>query len=92
MNVEVLTKEDLKEFRVQLLSDLKRLFNLQLQTPEKAWLKSREVRKFLRISANTLQGLRVAGKLNPTKVGGIFYYSLEEINELLGTNNRKPEQ
>lgn len=72
MNVEILTKEDLREFRIQLISDLKRIFQLQPQTPEKAWLKSSEVRKLLKISPNTLQSLRVGGKLKPTKVRGIF--------------------
>ncbi len=83
MNLEILTKDDLQEFRIQLLNDLKRIFNLQPQTPEKAWLKSSEVRKLLKISSNTLQNLRISGKLHPTKLGGIFYYSLEEINSLL---------
>jgi len=83
MKLEVLTKEDLQEFRVQLLSDLKRLFNLPAQPPEKSWLKSAEVRKLLRVSPNTLQSLRVGGKLHPAKVGGILYYSREEIDNLL---------
>ena len=89
MNVELLTKHDLQEFRTQLLSDLKRMFNLPVQAPEKAWLKSADVRKLLQISPNTLQSLRVTGKLHPTKVGGILYYSREEIYTLL--NNKSKE-
>ncbi|RYY44755.1 MAG: DNA-binding protein [Chitinophagaceae bacterium] len=83
MHLEILTKEDLQAFRVQLLSDLKQLFHLPAQTADKAWLKSAEVRKLLQISPNTLQNLRVTGKLHPTKVGGILYYSREEIENLL---------
>ena len=83
MELEVLTKKDLAEFREQLIGDLKKLFQLAPKEPEKAWLKSREVRQVLRISQNTLQSLRVAGKLHPTKVGGILYYSREEISALL---------
>ena len=89
MNVEILTKHDLQEFRTQLLSDLKRMFNLPVQTPEKAWLKSAEVRKLLQISPNTLQSLRVAGKLHPTKVGGTLYYSREEIHLLLNQGSKE---
>jgi hypothetical protein len=83
MNVEVLTKQDLHEFREQLIGDLKKLFQLGPKEPEKQWLKSNEVRSLLCISPNTLQSLRVAGKLRPTKVGGIWYYSRKDIEQLL---------
>ncbi|HEV7333099.1 MAG TPA: helix-turn-helix domain-containing protein [Flavisolibacter sp.] len=89
MHLEVLTKEDLEAFRLQLLSDLKQLFSSPRQAQEKTWLKSSEVRKLLKISANTLQNLRFTGKLHPAKVGGIFYYSMEEIYALLGQHPAK---
>lgn len=89
MNLEILTKDDLQEFRLQLLSDLKKVLSLSQPTHEKAWLKSTEVKKLLKISSNTLQNLRVRGKLHPAKVGGLFYYSLEEINELLNESKQK---
>jgi hypothetical protein len=73
----------LQAFRVQLLNDLKELFATKAKASEKAWLKSCEVKKVLKFSSNTLQNLRITGKLHPTKGGGIFYYSQEEINELL---------
>ena len=84
MNVEILTKEDLQAFRVQLLNDIRELFAAKPKASEKVWLKSSEVRKVLKISSNTLQNLRITGKLHPTKLGGIFYYSQDEINGLLG--------
>ncbi len=83
MSIEIITKEDLREFRVQLMNDLKKVFYQQQPSPEKNWLKSVEVRKLLKISPNTLQSLRMRGKLNPAKVGGILYYKLEEINTML---------
>lgn len=89
MNLEILTKQDLTEFREQLLMDLKKLFQGAPKEPEKGWLRSREVRQLLRISPNTLQNLRVAGKLHPTKVGGILYYSREEISKLLAGGEEK---
>jgi len=89
MNLEILTKDDLQEFRRQLLEDLKKAFKLPPQTGEKAWLRSNEVKKLLKISSNTLQSLRSTGKLHPTKLGGLFYYRLEEINELLNRNKPK---
>ncbi|MEI9808560.1 MAG: helix-turn-helix domain-containing protein [Bacteroidota bacterium] len=36
----------------------------------KPWLKNSEVRKLLNISTNTVQRLRIAGKLRSSKVGG----------------------
>lgn len=89
MNLEILTKEDLQAFRVQLLNDLRELFSMKAKASEKTWLKSSEVKKMLKVSSNTLQNLRVKGKLHPTKVGGIFYYSQEEIYELLNQSNKK---
>lgn len=83
MNVEIVTKSDLQEFRVQLLNDLRKVLSLHVPVPEKAWLKSSEVRKLLKISPNTLQNLRTTGKLHPSKVGGLLYYSQEEISALL---------
>ena len=48
----------------------------------KQWIRSRDVRKILKISPGTLQNLRVNGTLRFSKVGGMIYYSLEEIEEL----------
>lgn len=89
MNLDVLTKEDLQQFRTQLINDLKQLFDLSARNQEKAWLRGAEVRKLLQISQNTLQNLRVTGKLHPSKVGGILYYSSEEINRLLRQSTGK---
>lgn len=54
MPVEIITKEDLNHFRIQLLDDLKHILN-QKSPQQKEWLKSPEVRKLLRISPGTLQ-------------------------------------
>ena len=74
MPTEIITKDDLEYFRLQLLNDLKQLQVSVDQKPTKEWLKGSEVRKLLNISAGTLQNLRITGKLQSTKVGGIYYY------------------
>jgi hypothetical protein len=89
MNLEILTKEDLQAFRVQLLDDLRELFSTQTKASNRTWLKSSEVKRVLKVSSNTLQNLRLTGKLHPTKVGGIFYYSQEEIDELLTQSDKR---
>lgn len=83
MNVEIVTKEDLQQFRLQLLGELKALLTPQRQAGDIIWLRSTEVRKLLKISPNTLQNLRVTATLHPSKIGGIYYYKLDEINQLL---------
>lgn len=52
MLIDVITREDLNEFRNLLLNDLKQLIQPQSQQA-KQWLKSYEVRKLLNISAGT---------------------------------------
>lgn len=85
MAIEVLTKEDLYEFRTLLLSDLKELLKVNPQQT-KQWLKSKEVRKLLNISPGTLQTLRINKTLTYTKIGGILYYDNADIEKLLNGN------
>ena len=40
------------------------------------WVRSSQVKKLLNILPNTLQELRVSGKLNFTKVGRAFFYEM----------------
>ncbi|MGN6569456.1 MAG: helix-turn-helix domain-containing protein [Flavipsychrobacter sp.] len=83
MGVEVVTKEDLQTFRMQLLDDLKRMFPIQTKKDEpQEWIKSNEARKILKASPGTMQNLRISGKLNPIKISGSWRYNLAEINAL----------
>ena len=85
MAIEIITKEDLNEFRILLLSELKELFKVNSQQT-KQWLKSKEVRKLLNISPGTLQTLRINKTLTYTKIGGILYYDNADIDKLLSAN------
>ena len=85
MAIEVITREDLNEFRTLLLSDLNKLLNSKPQQ-QKQWLKSNEVRKLLKISSGTLQNLRINGTLSYTKIGGILYYANSDLENVLLTN------
>jgi hypothetical protein len=87
MNVELITKDDLKEFKSDLLSEIKAIMQPG-QGQSKKWLKSVEVRKLLNISPGTLQNLRINGTLRYSKVGSIMYYKLEDINKILEGNQR----
>ena len=85
MAIEVITREDLNEFRTLLLSDLNAMFNSKPQQ-QKQWLKSIEVKKLLNISSGTLQNLRINGTITYTKIGGILYYSNADLEKLLESN------
>jgi hypothetical protein len=86
MGLEVITKEDLQQFRAQLLNDIREMLKPQQAKLVKPWLKNSEVRKLLNISSNTVQRLRISGKLRSSKVGGIHYYRYEDIEKLLSTD------
>jgi hypothetical protein len=82
MAVEVVTKEDLQAFRLQLLADIRTLLT-PVQKVERPWLKNGEVKKLLRISDSTIQRLRISGSLASKKVGGVHYYRYEDIEKLM---------
>jgi hypothetical protein len=78
---QVITKKDLLIFSNLMLKELRELLGQQEQKPE--WLKSMEVRKLLRISAGTLQNLRVNGSLSYKRLGGTIYYRYDDIKKML---------
>lgn len=82
---QLITREDLNEFRSLLLNDLKEIIQSKTQQ-HKQWLKSTEVRKLLNISPGTLQTLRINKTLSYTKIGGIIYYDNADIEKLLNNN------
>ncbi|HVT86692.1 MAG TPA: helix-turn-helix domain-containing protein [Chitinophagaceae bacterium] len=82
---QLITKEDLHQFRHQLLDDLKNLLHTKPQK-QKQWLKSSEVRQMLKISPGTLQNLRVNGTLSFTKIGGTIFYNYDDIEAMIENN------
>lgn len=82
MQLDLITKDDLTAFRYQLIEDMKMILLSKPETSKK-WLKGSEVRKMLKISAGTLQNLRIKGQLKPSKIGGSFYYRADEIDKIL---------
>ena len=89
MHVEMITREDLHQFKNELLTELKNILSTTKQSPEGKWLKSAQVRSLLNISPGTLLSLRVNGHLRYTKVGGIFYYQYQDIEQMLAKDPAK---
>jgi hypothetical protein len=83
---QLLTVDDLADFKRQLLFELKNMVKELLGEPTKKWLKTHEVRKLLKISPGTIQTLRSNGTLPYKKIGNIIYYDLKDIQRMLESN------
>lgn len=82
MEINIITKEDLKEFKSELLEDIKNLLLIK-ESDDRLWLRSTEVRELLKISSGTLQNLRISGALQYSRIGGILYYNYKDIKKML---------
>lgn len=85
MPTSIITTDDLREFKLELLEEIKELLNSKGSNSKK-WLKSTDVMKMLKISPGTLQNLRVNGTIPYTKIGGLIYYDSGEIERVLDEN------
>jgi hypothetical protein len=86
MPATIITSDDLREFKLELLDDIKTLLSKQTDGKLKKYIKSSEVMDLLQVSPGTLQNLRINGTLPYTKVGGIIYYDSEEIQSIMTAN------
>ncbi|MBL7967408.1 MAG: helix-turn-helix domain-containing protein [Prolixibacteraceae bacterium] len=89
MSSEIVTTDHLREFKIELLFEFRKMLNEDQSHPEKKWLKSSEVRKMLGISPGTLQNMRINGTIPFTKMGGILFYDAYEIQKILESNKQK---
>lgn len=80
--IEIITKADLQELKIELLKEFKLLLQ-SVKTPAKEWMKGQDVRELLNISPNTLQSLRIKGILRFSKIGGNYFYKYEDILKVL---------
>jgi hypothetical protein len=82
---DLITKQDLLEVKRELLEEIKKLIMYRKQ--EAVYYKSKEVRELLKCSDSTLQYYRQSGKLSTKKVGGTYYYTQEDVDNLLASEN-----
>jgi hypothetical protein len=85
---QLLTIQDLARFGDELLNDIKKLLFEHHGRPATQWLKSADVKKMLHISDGKLQYLRDRGVIPHTKLGGVTYYNLREIEDLMQSDKR----
>ncbi len=86
MAATVITPEDLQNFKMDLLEEIKKILSQRHSVPAHKWLKSHEVRRLLTLSPGTLQNLRVNGTLPFTKIGGVIFYDYDDIRTMLEDN------
>lgn len=83
MPATIITTDDLREFKLELLDDIKKLLLNQSQRELKRYLKSSEVMDLLHVSAGTLQNLRDSGTLSFIKKGRTIFYDSEELQNVM---------
>lgn len=83
MSAEIITTEDLKMFKLEMIEEIKKLLRKLGNHPFKRWLRSNEVLKLLNISKGTLQTLRDNGSLPYSKIGDIIYYDMDDIQKMI---------
>ena len=80
---QLITVEDLSQFKKQLLEELLAVLKSQTGIVPKKWMKSHEVRRLLKISPGTLQSLKTSGVIPYTKMGGVHFYDHDDIQKIL---------
>lgn len=89
MSLQILTKEDLINFKIELLAELRTLLTSNEPTKKK-WLRSKEVEQLLKISSRTLQNYRINGTIKWSKIGSTYYYCLDSLNDSFNDNSFIP--
>ncbi len=96
MEITIITKEELVEFKNDFLKEIEKLLmnnkekisRLQNgRSPiEKRWMKSNEARKLLNISPGTFHKLKTNGIVPYSRIGKVCLYDYEEIVKLIQSN------
>lgn len=84
---QLLTVQDMIDFKQQLIAEIRDLLKQQNPKQEKQWLKAFEIRQMLRLSPGKLQYLRDKGVIPFKKLGGVTYYDMEQIQQLMESEN-----
>jgi len=85
MPAEILTTDDLREFKMEIISEIKKILSDHNanKTQGKRFLKSNDLQELLDLSPASLQNLRNSRVLPYTKIGGTFFYDWEDVVQLM---------
>jgi hypothetical protein len=81
LQVITLTLDELEQLIIKAVNTAVEKATERLAMPEV--LKSADVKALLGCSDSTLQTLRLTGQLNPTQIGGTWYYNAKELRDML---------
>lgn len=79
---EQVTKDDLRQFSLLIIDEIRKLKPEIKKDDDVEWLKSRAAKKLLSMSAGSLQNLRIAGQVRFKKVLGSYYYNKTDLQKL----------
>ena len=88
MSVEILTKEDLNNFKLELVNLITEIIS-KGQPQKKEILSNEDVKDLLGISSGTLRKYRITGKISYTKIDNILYYKYDDVLKLIESNRLK---
>ena len=83
----ILTKEDLDQFKEELLSEIKKIVDPLSKRTQ--YLRSADVRKMLNISDSTLQTMRINGIIPAYRLDSTWFYKYEEIIDAIENGKTK---
>ena len=83
---EYVTKDDLRQYSLMIIDEIRKLKTEIKKDDEVEWLKSRAARKMLTMSAGSLQNLRVTGRVRFKKILGSYYYNRTDLLKLFTGN------
>ncbi|NAY91418.1 helix-turn-helix domain-containing protein [Muricauda sp. JGD-17] len=86
MPTNIITTEDLTEFKLEVLQEIRNILRQHQGSGLKRYLKSGEVMEQLKISPGTLQNLRLNGTLPYSKIGGVIFYDARDIERVMEEN------
>ena len=92
MAIEIVTKDDLNQFKNELLTVLESYFqqkSIDVISDGTKWLKSNEVERLLKISTTKLQVMRLSGVLPYSKIGNTIFYDLQDVNKVINDHKLK---
>jgi predicted DNA-binding transcriptional regulator AlpA len=89
MATAIITTDDLYEFKMELMEEIRQLFQEYNNHSTRKWMRTSEVLKLLGMSPSTLQNLRLNGTIPYTKIGRSLFYDYNEIMQVLEKNREE---
>lgn len=82
--IEIVTKEDLQQFKQDLLCEIQKIMAQAGKSEDRRWLKTYDVRKMLgNLSPGTMQTMRNNGMLPYAPLNGLSLYEYKDVVALM---------